>query len=74
MGCYYRELTQGSQGVQGNLSGFYVFQAYRFGIAVVAKCTSFQEELGIEYDEDVGVNLQSNSDLLQHGKKRLRGQ
>ncbi|KAG2665353.1 hypothetical protein I3843_15G004800 [Carya illinoinensis] len=34
----------------------------------------FKEELGIEYDEDVGVNLQSNSDLLQHGKKRLRGQ
>ncbi|XP_027361713.1 homologous-pairing protein 2 homolog [Abrus precatorius] len=34
----------------------------------------FKEELGIEYDEDVGVNLQSSSDLLQHGKKRPRGQ
>ncbi|XP_022776979.1 homologous-pairing protein 2 homolog [Durio zibethinus] len=34
----------------------------------------FKEELGIEYDEDVGVNLQSFSDLLQHGKKRARGQ
>lgn len=33
-----------------------------------------QEELGIEYDEDVGVSLQSFSDLLQHGKKRQRGQ
>ncbi|XP_061375140.1 homologous-pairing protein 2 homolog [Gastrolobium bilobum] len=34
----------------------------------------FKEELGIEYDEDVGVSLQSYSDLLQHGKKRPRGQ
>ncbi|KAK7306945.1 hypothetical protein VNO77_39591 [Canavalia gladiata] len=34
----------------------------------------FKEELGIEYDEDVGVSLQSCSDLLQHGKKRPRGQ
>ncbi|OMO90242.1 Tat binding protein 1-interacting [Corchorus capsularis] len=34
----------------------------------------FKEELGIEYDEDVGVNLQSFSELLQHGKKRTRGQ
>ncbi|KAG8473309.1 hypothetical protein CXB51_035398 [Gossypium anomalum] len=34
----------------------------------------FKEELGIEYDEDVGVNLQSFSELLQHGKKRARGQ
>ncbi|XP_010528052.1 PREDICTED: homologous-pairing protein 2 homolog [Tarenaya hassleriana] len=33
----------------------------------------FKEELGIEYDEDVGVNLQSFSDLLQNGKKRARG-
>ncbi|KAE8729852.1 Homologous-pairing protein 2-like protein [Hibiscus syriacus] len=34
----------------------------------------FKEELGIEYDEDVGVNLQSFSELLHHGKKRTRGQ
>ncbi|KAJ8774601.1 hypothetical protein K2173_017047 [Erythroxylum novogranatense] len=34
----------------------------------------FKEELGIEYDEDVGVSLQSYSDLLHHGKKRVRGQ
>ncbi|CAK7326552.1 unnamed protein product [Dovyalis caffra] len=31
------------------------------------------EELGLEYDED-GVSLQSFSDLLQHGKKRAKGQ
>ncbi|KAM7464358.1 hypothetical protein LguiA_032479 [Lonicera macranthoides] len=34
----------------------------------------FKEELGIEYDEDVGVSLQSFGDLMQHGKKRARGQ
>ncbi|CAH2040993.1 unnamed protein product [Thlaspi arvense] len=34
----------------------------------------FKEELGIEYDEDVGVSLQSFCDLMQHGKKRARGQ
>ncbi|KAJ4710543.1 homologous-pairing protein 2-like [Melia azedarach] len=34
----------------------------------------FKEELGIEYDEDVGVTLQSFSDLVQRGKKRVRGQ
>ncbi|KAF7808903.1 homologous-pairing protein 2-like protein [Senna tora] len=34
----------------------------------------FKEELGIEYDEDVDVNLQSYSELLQRGKKRPRGQ
>lgn len=34
-------------------------------------CT--QEELGIEYDEDVGVSLQSYSDLMQRDKKRPRG-
>ncbi|XP_050225597.1 homologous-pairing protein 2 homolog [Mercurialis annua] len=34
----------------------------------------FKEELGFEYDEDVGVSLQSFSDLLQPGKKRTRGQ
>ncbi|GLT76623.1 hypothetical protein SLA2020_482750 [Shorea laevis] len=34
----------------------------------------FKEELGIECDEDVGVSLQSFCDLLQHGKKRARGQ
>ncbi|KAL2347561.1 hypothetical protein Fmac_001561 [Flemingia macrophylla] len=33
----------------------------------------FKEELGIEYDEDVGVSLQSYNDLIQHGKKRPRG-
>lgn len=33
-----------------------------------------QEELGLEYDEDVGVSLQSFSGLLQHGKKRTRDQ
>ncbi|KAK9046079.1 hypothetical protein V6N11_051979 [Hibiscus sabdariffa] len=31
-----------------------------------------KEELGIEYDEDVGVNLQAFPELLQHGKKRAR--
>lgn len=34
----------------------------------------FKEELGIEYDEDVGVSLQSFTDLMQRGKKRARGQ
>ncbi|XP_059649454.1 homologous-pairing protein 2 homolog isoform X1 [Cornus florida] len=33
----------------------------------------FKEELGIEYDEDVGVSLQSFCDLMQQGKKRARG-
>nr|GMD21241.1 homologous-pairing protein 2 homolog [Ipomoea batatas] len=33
----------------------------------------FKEELGIEYDEDVGVSLQSFADLVQQGKKRSRG-
>ncbi|CAL1392777.1 unnamed protein product [Linum trigynum] len=32
----------------------------------------FKEELGIEYDEDVGVSLQSLSDLQQPANKRLR--
>lgn len=32
-----------------------------------------QEEIGLEYDEDVGVSLQSYSDLLQRGKKRSSG-
>lgn len=32
-----------------------------------------QEEIGLEYDEDVGVSLQSYSDLLQRGKKRPSG-
>ncbi|KAJ3672898.1 hypothetical protein LUZ60_006272 [Juncus effusus] len=30
----------------------------------------FKEELGLEYDEDVGVNLQSYTDLLNSNKKR----
>ncbi|CAI9756090.1 unnamed protein product [Fraxinus pennsylvanica] len=34
----------------------------------------FKEELGMEYDEDVGVSLQSFGDLVQHGKKRSRAQ
>ncbi|XP_052199030.1 homologous-pairing protein 2 homolog [Diospyros lotus] len=34
----------------------------------------FKEELGIEYDEDVGVSLQSISDLMQNRKKRARDQ
>lgn len=34
----------------------------------------FKEELGIEYDEDVGVSLQSLSDLMPQGTKRARGQ
>ncbi|GAV76629.1 LOW QUALITY PROTEIN: hypothetical protein CFOL_v3_20102 [Cephalotus follicularis] len=34
----------------------------------------FKEALGIENDEDLGVILHSFSDLLQHGKKRARGQ
>lgn len=42
-------------------------------ILLIPVCT-LQEELGIEYDEDVGVSLQSYSDLLQPGKKRPRGQ
>ncbi|KAI3467112.1 hypothetical protein Pfo_023775 [Paulownia fortunei] len=32
----------------------------------------FKEELGVEYDEDVGVSLQSFGDLMQSGKKRAR--
>ncbi|PIN00642.1 TBP-1 interacting protein [Handroanthus impetiginosus] len=32
----------------------------------------FKEELGIEYDEDVGVSLQSYVDLMPTGKKRAR--
>lgn len=32
----------------------------------------FKEELGIEYDEDVGVSFQSSSALMQQGKKRPR--
>lgn len=34
----------------------------------------FKEELGIEYDEDVGVSLQSFPDLMRQGKKRAWGQ
>ncbi|KAF5180368.1 Homologous-pairing protein 2-like protein [Thalictrum thalictroides] len=34
----------------------------------------FKEELGIEYDEDVTVNLQDFIDLMPQGKKRGRGQ
>ncbi|KAI3882785.1 hypothetical protein MKX03_020785 [Papaver bracteatum] len=34
----------------------------------------FKEELGIEYDEDVGVSLQSLSELMPQNKKRGRGQ
>ncbi|KAM3341188.1 hypothetical protein P3S68_028823 [Capsicum galapagoense] len=30
----------------------------------------FKEELGVEYDEDVGVNFLSFAKLIQHGKKR----
>ncbi|XP_022150551.1 homologous-pairing protein 2 homolog [Momordica charantia] len=33
----------------------------------------FKEELGIEYDEDVGVNFQSFSDMLPQNRKRPRG-
>ncbi|CAI9096237.1 OLC1v1032332C1 [Oldenlandia corymbosa var. corymbosa] len=33
----------------------------------------FKEELGIEYDEDVGVSLQSFDNLRQQGTKRTRG-
>ncbi|KAH0877231.1 hypothetical protein HID58_064625 [Brassica napus] len=33
----------------------------------------FKEELGVEYDEDVGLNLQAYSDLIPHDKKRGRG-
>lgn len=40
-------------------------------IILTLVCT--QEELGIEYDEDVGVSLQSYNDLIQQGKKRPRG-
>ncbi|XP_058079700.1 homologous-pairing protein 2 homolog [Magnolia sinica] len=34
----------------------------------------FKDELGIEYDEDVGVNLQSYSELMAIGRKRKMGQ
>ncbi|OAY68948.1 hypothetical protein ACMD2_19597 [Ananas comosus] len=34
----------------------------------------FKEELGLEYDEDVGVSLQSYSDLLNLSKKRKTSQ
>lgn len=34
----------------------------------------FQEELGIEYDEDVGVSFQSYSELIPIGRKRKIGQ
>ncbi|KAF2548615.1 hypothetical protein F2Q70_00019766 [Brassica cretica] len=34
----------------------------------------FKEELGVEYDEDVGLSLHAYSDLIPHGKKRGRGQ
>lgn len=34
--------------------------------------SSLQEELGIEYDEDCGISLQSYSDLVQNGKKKAR--
>ncbi|KAJ4961382.1 hypothetical protein NE237_021292 [Protea cynaroides] len=34
----------------------------------------FKEELGLEYDEDAGMSLQSFSDLMPNGKKRCRGQ
>ncbi|KAI3911025.1 hypothetical protein MKW98_015682 [Papaver atlanticum] len=34
----------------------------------------FKEELGIEYDKDVGVSLQSLSELMPQNKKRGRGQ
>ncbi|GAA0148620.1 DNA metabolism protein [Lithospermum erythrorhizon] len=30
----------------------------------------FKEELGLEYDEDVGLSLQSYADLVQHGTRR----
>ncbi|KAM0015239.1 putative pairing protein [Helianthus debilis subsp. tardiflorus] len=33
----------------------------------------FKEELGIEYDEDIGVSLQTYATLMPHGNKRLRG-
>ncbi|KAI3516759.1 hypothetical protein L1887_15770 [Cichorium endivia] len=33
----------------------------------------FKEELGVEYDEDIGVSLQTYATLVPHGKKRLRG-
>ncbi|KAK9114890.1 hypothetical protein Syun_021687 [Stephania yunnanensis] len=32
----------------------------------------FKEELGIEYDEDVGASLQSFSELAPHGKRQKR--
>ncbi|KAL8161649.1 hypothetical protein V2J09_013138 [Rumex salicifolius] len=34
----------------------------------------FKEELGVEYDEDVGVNLQSFLGLIPQSNKRARGQ
>ncbi|KAI7734577.1 hypothetical protein M8C21_009829 [Ambrosia artemisiifolia] len=33
----------------------------------------FKEELGIEYDEDIGVSLQTYATLVPHSNKRLRG-
>lgn len=35
-------------------------------------CARVQEELGIEYDEDVGQDLQSFSELMTRGKKRKK--
>ncbi|OIW02265.1 hypothetical protein TanjilG_15148 [Lupinus angustifolius] len=45
----------------------------RGGLTLVRPEERKAEELGIEYDEDVGVSLQSYSDLLQPAKKRPGG-
>ncbi|XP_074295697.1 homologous-pairing protein 2 homolog [Silene latifolia] len=34
----------------------------------------FKEELGLEFDEDAGVSLQSFDDLMPQNRKRVRGQ
>lgn len=39
----------------------------------VEKHLFFQEELGLDYDEDVGVNLQSYAELINRNKKRKTG-
>lgn len=47
---------------------------FNVSVMILILVCTLQEELGIETDEDVGVSLQSYSDLIQHGKKRPRGQ
>lgn len=75
MGRYNGEFTEGSERIQGIL----LASALNISIRHRVFCLHWgfwglQEELGLEYDEDVDVSLQSFTDLMQHGKKRARGQ